>query len=122
MRAMTDVHAVLPLNPREFLILFALVEGESHGYGLVKSVNERTDGRIPMDPANLYRAIKRLIRNGLVTERDKRRAPESNDERRRYYAITPFGRKVVAAEAARLDELASAARAMNLIPDRHKPA
>lgn len=119
---MPDVHSVLPLNPREFLILFALVEGEAHGYGLVKAVNERTGGRIPMDPANLYRAIKRLIRDGLVTEKDKRRVAEANDERRRYYAITTFGRKVVAAEAARLDELAAAARAMNLIPNRHRPA
>jgi DNA-binding PadR family transcriptional regulator len=119
---MADARAFLPLNPREFLILFALVEGEQHGYGLVKAVESQTDGQVRMDPANLYRSIKRLVRDELVQQVGERKAPESNDERRRYYGITRLGREVVVAEAERLDRLAAAARARNLISGRHRPA
>ena len=69
-------------------------------------------------PANLYRCVKRLLREDLVREAGKHRSPESNDERRKYFAITALGRKVVAAEAERLDRIASAARARKLIPGR----
>ncbi len=115
---MSKALSLLPLNPREYLILFALVEGERHGYGIVKDVMAQTDGQVRMDPANLYRVIKRLIRDGLVVAAGKRPAPESDHERRRYYAITKLGHDVVAAEAARLDQLTQAARARNLIPPR----
>ena len=112
---MSHARSMLPLNPREFLILFALVEGELHGYGLVKALEQQSGGDVHIDPANLYRLIKRLKRDGLVSETDRRPAPESANERRRYYAITEFGREVVAAEAERLDKLAAAARERKLI-------
>lgn len=114
---MSNARSLLPLNPREFLILFALVEGELHGYGLVKALEEQSGGDIRIDPANLYRLIKRLKRDGLVSETDRRPARESGDERRRFYAITELGREVVTAEAERLDKLTAAARARNLISD-----
>lgn len=113
----TAPEKLLPLSPRDFLVLFSLASsGEQHGYGIVKAVERESDGTVSLDPANLYRALKRLIRDGLVREAERRAAPDAGDERRRYYAITDFGRKVVALEAARLARLADAARAGQLIP------
>jgi len=109
--------ALLPINPRDFLILFSLTSsGKQHGYGIVKAVEQQSDGTVSLDPANLYRSVKRLIRDGLVVEAERRIAPDAGNERRRYYAVTDFGRKVVALEAARLARLADAARAGRLIP------
>ncbi len=106
-----DPEALLPLNPRDYLILFSLVTGERHGYGIVKEVERDSGGKVQLDPANLYRSVKRLIRDGLVVEADRRPAAEIDNERRRYYAITDFGHRVVTLEAARLAELTDAARA-----------
>lgn len=111
-----DPASQIPLNPRDYLILFSLVSQERHGYGIVKRVEADSDGQVSLDPANLYRAIKRLIRDGLIAESDERSTQESGGQQRRYYAITPFGREVVALEAARLASLADAARAESLIP------
>jgi DNA-binding PadR family transcriptional regulator len=111
-----NAESQIPLNPRDYLILFSLVGGERHGYGIVKQVESDSNGQVTLDPANLYRAMKRLIRDGLVEEGDDRPTPESGGQKRRYYLITPFGREVVALEAARLAALADAARAENLIP------
>jgi DNA-binding PadR family transcriptional regulator len=112
---MRDPLDLLPLHPRDFLILFALVDGELHGYGLVKAVEQQSDGQVRMDPANLYRALRRLERDGLVAQASGRGA-EPDEERRRYYALTELGRRVVAAEAARVRRLAVAAEAKHLIP------
>lgn len=109
-----DPADMLPMHPRDFLILFALVDGELHGYGLVKAVERESAGQVRMDPANLYRALKRLERNGLVEEVGAR-AADGDVERRRYYRLTRYGRSVVAAEAARVRRLARAAEAKRLI-------
>ena len=111
-----DAEALLPLHPKDYLILFSLSSGERHGYGIVKEVEAESRGDVRLDPANLYRSIRRLIRDGLVAEADRRPARGSGNERRRYYAITDFGREVVVAEASRLARLADAARARKLIP------
>ncbi len=111
-----NVQSMLPLSPRDFLILFALVDGERHGYGLVKDVERHSDGTVRIDPANLYRSLKRLMRQGLVEESGRRPAPELDDERRRYYEITDLGGRVLTAEAVRLERLAQAAKAKKLIP------
>lgn len=116
-----DPESLLPLNPRDYLILFALAAGERHGYGIVKDVELESDGQVVLDPANLYRSIRRLIRDGLVEEADERPAEDARNERRRYYAITDFGRRVVALEAARLARLTEAARVRELIPDPEVP-
>lgn len=107
----------LPLNPRDFLILFALVEGERHGYAILKQVEGESSGQVRLDPANLYRSLRRLMKEGLVTESEKRAAPDLDDERRRYYALSELGASVVVAEAVRLSRLMDAARARNLIPE-----
>ena len=117
-----EIASYLPLNPRDYLILFALTAGERHGYGLIKDVEGHTGGDVSLDPANLYRSVKRLIKEGFVKESERRRAPESSDERRRYYAITKLGRRVVKAEATRLDRLAALARSQNLISKKERPA
>jgi DNA-binding PadR family transcriptional regulator len=111
---MPEVTSYLPLNPRDYLVLFSLSEGERHGYGIVKEVEEQSDGAVKMDPSNLYRTLKRLIQQGLVQESDPRTV-EADDERRRYYSITTLGRKVVRAEAARLSKLTTAAAQRRLI-------
>ena len=108
-----NISAHLPLHPRDFLILFVLVDGELHGYGLVKAIEEESEGEVKMDPANLYRSLRRLERDGLVEERDA----QEEAERRKYYGLTRLGRRVVTAEAARVSRLMRRARAKKLLPE-----
>ncbi len=103
------------LSQRDFLILFQLLDGECHGYGLRKAIAERTDGALTLDPANLYRALQQFIDAGLVRDGGRRRAPDS-DRMRRYYAITASGRAAAAAAAERMRDLVDAAEAKQLIP------
>lgn len=108
----------LPLSAKDYHVLMVLLDDESHGYGMVKDIEERTDGRISLEAANLYRVIRRLIRDGLVAEADRRATPETeHDERRRYYRITALGREVVALEAERMRALVDEARTRAIIPD-----
>lgn len=111
-----DAQALIPLNPRDYLVLFSLSGDERHGYGIVKDIEQQSGGSVRVDPANLYRSIKRMTGKGLIEEADARSAPDAGDERRRYYRITPFGREVVQLEAARLADLTAAARHRDLIP------
>lgn len=106
----------LPVTPRDFLILLALARGEAHGYGILKEVEEETGNGVYLDPANLYRSLKRLMKAGLVSESDKRAAADLEDERRKYYALTEVGARVVQAEAERLRTLAEVAVSRSLIP------
>lgn len=105
----------LPLSARDFHILFTLAGGDRHGYGLVKDIEEQTGGLIRLDPANLYRAIQRMVDIGLAEDVEPA-AADSADERRRYYRLTGLGRRVVAADAERMRSLAAAAEAERLIP------
>jgi DNA-binding PadR family transcriptional regulator len=109
---------LIPLNPRDYLILFSLAGGERHGYGIVKDVEHDSDGRVRIDPANLYRSIKRMIATGLVEDGGDRTTSDAGDERRRYYRITALGVEVVSLEAARLAALTAAARERDLLPGR----
>ena len=95
----------LPLKPLELQLLLSLAEQERHGYALVQDIAERSDGLLMLEPGNLYRVIKRLLADGLVAETDRRAVRDLDDERRRYYRITPLGGRVVAAEIARLRAL-----------------
>jgi len=117
-----DPRSHLPLNPRDYLILFTLLSGERHGYGIVKEVERESRGEVALDPANLYRSLRRLIRDGLVREAGRRSAAHAPGERRRFYDITEAGRQVVTLEAARLARLAESARSKGLLPRREKPA
>lgn len=116
----SDVERHLPLNPRDYLILLTLADGELHGYGMMKAVADQTDGEVSLDPANLYRSLKRMIREGLLAETSQRSAPDARGERRRYYGITRLGRNVLKADALRIDRLAELARSHKLIPPRRR--
>ena len=100
-----------PLTPAEFQVLVSLADGEKHGYAIGKEVAARTDGQVPLRAATLYTVIKRLLENGFIDESAARPDPESDDERRRYYRLTPRGRKAAEAEALRLEATARQARA-----------
>jgi DNA-binding PadR family transcriptional regulator len=100
-----DPSAFLPLKPNWFHILLSLAGEEQHGYGIMQEVLERTDGKLHLWPATLYGTLKRLIEAGLIAESDERPAPELDDARRRYYKLTDFGRRVLAAESERLEDL-----------------
>ncbi len=111
----------LPLKPDLFQILLALEEGERHGYGIIKEVERSTDGQIRLEPSPLYRRLKRLLDSGIVEEADKRPVPELDDERRRYYRLTDYGRALLAAEAQRLVALAGSERVKNLAQQAPRP-
>jgi DNA-binding PadR family transcriptional regulator len=105
--------ALLPLRPLEFSILLALAEADRYGYDIVKRIAERSGGGVRLAPGNLYQVLDRLIDAGLIEVR-RRRGGE--DERRRYYGITAFGRRVVTAEAARLDDVMRTVRELKILP------
>lgn len=106
-----------PLTPAVFHILLALAEGERHGYAIMRDVAAQSGGRMRLGPGTLYGSLRRLLEDGLITEAESRPDPALDDERRRYYRLTPEGRRVAGAEAARLDDLARAARARGLLPN-----
>ena len=108
--------ALLPLKPVELEVLLVLHDGELHGYGMAKAIEARTRGVMRLEPANLYRQVRRLVDQGLVQEAGRRRSADTGDERRRYFRITALGRRVLAAEAQRLRDLVEAAAARDLIP------
>src|SRR5688572_33507821 len=94
--------ALLPLQPRDYLILLALADGPLHGHGLLKAVEAQAGGVI-FDPANLYRLLRKLERDALVNE------VRGKDARRRTYALTTLGHSVLVAESDRLAQLTDAA-------------
>lgn len=106
----------LPLTPAVFHVLLALADGERHGYAIMQEVERTTEGRVAMGPGTLYGTLKRLLRAGLIDESDERPDPEIDDSRRRYYRLTGLGRRVAAAEAARLAAAVADARAKRLLP------
>lgn len=118
----TDPAAHLPLKPDLFQILLALESGERHGYGIIKEVERATDGQIRLEPSPLYRRLKRLLDASVVVETDKRPVPELDDERRRYYALTDHGRRILAADAQRVVALAGSDRIRQLAESAPKNA
>ena len=107
-----------PLTSMAFEILLAIGDGESHGYGIMRDVEERTGGKTNLYPGTLYRAIARMVDSGLLEELKERPAPDFDDDRRRaYYRLTRFGREAARAEAERLEALVGAARVKKFLPD-----
>jgi DNA-binding PadR family transcriptional regulator len=100
------------MKPAAFLLLVSLAAGDRHGYALRKDVAERSSGSVRLGPASLYRQIATLLESGLIEESGRRPARELDDERRRYYRLTPIGRQALKLEAHRLESLAAAARAV----------
>jgi len=114
----SDPAEFLPLTPVAFDILLSLADGEQHGYSIMRAVQERTGGAVEFHAGTLYRALNRLLSQGLIVELDDRPAPELDDQRRRYYRMTPLGAQVLRAEARRLESQVLAARARHLLPSR----
>ena len=104
----------LPLTPVVFEILLSLAGGERHGYSIMQEVESRSGGSVALRAGSLYRALARLLDDGLVEELDERRDPQ-DDERRRYYRLTSAGQHVASAEARRLARQIDTARARRLL-------
>jgi DNA-binding PadR family transcriptional regulator len=110
-RTETPPASLLPLKSNWFHVLLCLADREQHGYGIMQEVLERTDSKVRLWPATLYGSLRRLLEEDLIEECERWPARESGDLRRRYYRLTPFGRRVLAAEISRLEGLLKAARA-----------
>lgn len=114
---MPAIDDLLPLSLPAFHMLLELTEGERHGYALKRAILQRTDGKLNLGSGALYGTINKLLGDGLIEESDERPDPHLDDERRRYYRITPLGRRVVRAEATRLRELVRMAEARLKLPE-----
>lgn len=114
----TTPDSMLPLPPSTFHILVAVADDDRHGYAIIQDIATRTGGELKLSAGTLYRSIQRMLEQGLIVETHERPAPELDDERRRYYRITPFGTAVAKAEARRLAQLVKMARARGLAPER----
>lgn len=105
-----------PLTPAVLHILLALSHNPMHGYGIMKQVQEDSQGKVKMGPGTLYGSIGRMIDAGLLRESEKKVGPDMDDERRVYYALTALGQKALSAELARYDEVVSLAKSKTLLP------
>ena len=106
---------LLPLTPRVFHILLALVDGPEHGYQIMKEVESRSGGKVRIGPGTLYEGVQRLVKNGLIEESDERPETDLDDQRRRYYQLTDLGQRTLEAEADRLADLVGFARSKKLV-------
>ena len=110
----TDIERFLPLSPTMFHLLVAVAEQEMHGWAIKKDVARRTDDKIQLSAGTLYGLIKRLLRDGLIEESDRRPPLHWDDERRRYYRTTRFGRRVAQAEIRRMESALKVAHSKRL--------
>ena|SRR3984893_1074557 len=110
-----ETESFLPLTPAMFHILLALADGEKHGYAVLKEVARRTDNKVRLSAGTLYGNLARLESAGLIAESDRRPEVALDDERRRYYRLTEFGREVAVADAKRMEETLLQAHAKKLL-------
>jgi DNA-binding PadR family transcriptional regulator len=111
------IDELIPLTPAVFNILLALADGEKHGYAIMLEVEAHTGGRVKMGPGTLYGSIRRMLEGGLIAESDERPDPDLDDQRRRYYCLTPMGERVVRAEAERLLGQVAVAQAKGILTE-----
>jgi DNA-binding PadR family transcriptional regulator len=111
-----DPAAMLPLTPAVFSILLALADGKKHGYAIMQEVAAETDGRISMGPGTLYGSLDRMMKANLVEESEEADETAPHSERRRYYRLSDFGRRVLRAEVRRLEQALAVARRKKLLP------
>ena len=104
------VDLLLPLKPKVLHILLAVADGPRHGYSIMKEVLERTDGQVRLWPAGLYGLLRELEKIDLIVESNQRPSADEDDERRRYFALTPHGKRVLDAEVRRLEAIVMRAR------------
>jgi DNA-binding PadR family transcriptional regulator len=109
-----ETKSYLPLTPAMYHILLGLADGEKHGYAILKEVARRTDDRVRLSAGTLYGNLSRLEGAGLIAESSRRPEVVLDDERRRYYRLTEFGRSAAVAEAERMEEAVEQARAKKL--------
>jgi DNA-binding PadR family transcriptional regulator len=107
-----------PLSLASFHILLALAEDDRHGYAILQDVAARTRGELRLSAGTLYRTLQRMLEDGLIVESAERPASDMDDERRRYYRITPRGEAAARAEVRRLSSLVKLARAVGLTPEK----
>jgi DNA-binding PadR family transcriptional regulator len=110
-----DLDSLLPLPTATFHILVALSDADRHGYGIMQEVAQRTGGKTKLNPGTLYTTIQRLLEKGLIVELRER---EEDDERRRYYRLTPSGRRLAQLELARLAEMVALGRRAGLAREK----
>lgn len=113
--ASRSADSAIPLTPPVFHILLAVADGERHGYAIIKEVEERTGGKVVLSTGTLYQAIKRLLAGDLIEETTAPPGRGNDDERRRYYRLTPFGREVAQAEVQRMAQLVEIANHKKLV-------
>src|SRR5262245_50710416 len=111
------IDTLVPLSLPVYHMLLELTEGERHGYALKRAILQRTNGKLNLGSGALYGSINKMLEAGLVEESEERPDPHLDDERRRYYRITPFGRRVVQAEAMRLRDLVRLAESRFDLPE-----
>jgi len=107
------VRQLLPLSPAVFYILFALAEGEKHGYAIMKEAETVSGGQFTMGPATLYSTIQRLLELGLIEETS---TPSDSERRRRCYRLSRSGRQLFEAELNRMESLVRSAQRRKLVP------
>lgn len=112
-----SIQDLLPLPPAAFHMLLLLSEGERHGYALKREMARQTKGKLNPGPGVLYGSINKMLEQGLIVESDERPASYLDDQRRRYYRITPLGRRVAQAEAVRMRQLVEMAEANLGLPE-----
>jgi DNA-binding PadR family transcriptional regulator len=103
-----------PFTPAEFAVLVALADGDKHGYAILKAMG-REDAGMAIGPATLYTIIRRFVASGFISETGQRPDPALDDERRRYYRLTPAGRAAARAEAERLSSVLASAGGRRLL-------
>ena len=113
-----DLDSLLPLPTAVFHILVALADRDRHGYSIMQDVAVRTEGKVRLSAGTLYSSIHRMLEQGLVEELRESPDSECQDERRRYYRLTQWGRRAATAEARRLTDMLSQARETGLIPKK----
>ena len=111
------IERLLPLTPLSTAILLGLAEGARHGYAIMKEVERQTDGRLAPGAGSLYAALQRLQDDGLIAEAPAGADPDTADARRRYYALTAFGRQVARAELLRMARVIQLAHERRLAPE-----
>src|SRR3984893_4451415 len=93
----------LPLSPATLHVLLALAAEDRHGYGIMQEVTRQSEGQYKLGPGTLYDNLQKLMDQAMVEDAPRRSAKD--DPRRRYYRLTRFGRSVLAAEIARLENV-----------------
>ncbi len=113
---MSDAESFLPLTTPEFHVLLSPGDDALHGYAMMQALEEKTDGRDALLPGTLYATLARMVERELLEPLTEPPDPDA-DARRRYYRVTPLGKEVARAEAARLRRLLAVAERERLVPE-----